>query len=67
MAPKKSELVYLKAVEASKFLGLSISDFLQGVRDGTIPKSHFFGVGYRWNLKELEGYKNAHPIRTKTD
>lgn len=64
---KKSEMTYLKAVEAAKFLGLGISDFLNSVRDGTIPKSHFFGLGYRWNLKELEDYKNARPIRTKND
>lgn len=48
----------MKATEASKFLGLSITEFLDGHKKGTIPKSVFMGYGYRWAVSDLIEYKN---------
>ena len=47
---------YLKAVEASKMLGLTINDFLNAHRNGEIPKHIFLGYGYRWSLEELKDH-----------
>ena len=48
---------YMKATEASKFLGLTITEFLDGHKEGTIPKSVFMGYGYRWTVSDLIAFK----------
>lgn len=53
--PKTNKL--MKATEASKFLGLTINDFLDAERDGTIPASIFMGFGRRWSVDDLTEFK----------
>lgn len=48
---------FMKATEASKFLGLTITEFLDGHKEGTIPKSVFMGYGYRWAVSNLVAFK----------
>jgi len=45
---------YIKATEASKLLGITITEFLDGVKNGSIPQPVFMGHGNRWLEEELK-------------
>jgi excisionase family DNA binding protein len=45
---------YISAVEAAKYLGLSITEFLDAVDSGKIPRPYMLGLHRRWKLIELE-------------
>ena len=45
---------YIRAVEAAKHLGLTITEFLDGVESGEIPQPYMLGLHRRWKLIELD-------------
>ena len=45
---------YIRAVEAAKYLGLTITEFLDGVKSGEIPQPYMLGLHRRWKLIELD-------------
>lgn len=67
MAGRHSDMTFLKAIDAAKFLGVTISDFLDGVRSGKYPQPEFMGVGNRWNLLQLETWKHENQRRHVSD
>ena len=45
---------YIRAVEAAKYLGLTITEFLDAVDSGKIPQPYMLGLHRRWKLIELD-------------
>lgn len=64
MARSKLE-VCLRATEASKFLNLTIDEFLRLIEIDGFPKRIDFGVGKRWSKQELREWKNENSNRNK--
>ena len=57
MLNNRDYLRSLKALQAADLLGLCISDFLDKVKSGDVPKPFFDGMGQRWNEHELKEWK----------
>jgi len=52
---------YIKAVQAARMLGLTITDFLEGVRNKSLPQPHYMGVGNRWSEEEIKDFLKNGP------
>jgi len=48
---------YLTAVKAAKYLGLTITEFLDQVKAGDIPPPYMLGLHRRWKEPELVALK----------
>lgn len=59
MKKTNTDMVYFKAVEAAKYLGLTIDQFLKLKKAQELPAPHFFGIGYRWRQSELDRYRQS--------
>lgn len=48
---------YLSAVKSAKYLGLSITEFLEKVKAGDIPPPYTLGLLRRWKEPELIAFQ----------
>ena len=55
----------MRATEASKFLNVTIDEFLRLVEIDSFPKRIDFGAGKRWSKQELREWKNENSNRNK--
>lgn len=58
---------YIRAVEAAKYLGLTITEFLDGVKSGEIPQPYMLGLHRRWKLIELDTKAPEPTVRNLMD